>query len=155
MNETSFEEIRLRSRGALILVDVDGTLTADKEYGISGTARELLFLWRMENKVVLCTNTHDAARRARLAESLRLPVTSGAFKKPSKKIMEEFVPPLPSEVIVIGDKVLIDGWFAARIGARFIKSKRKVSGYERWFIKVSYWLDDFIFHIYLWFKRVL
>ncbi|MBI5728713.1 MAG: hypothetical protein HY983_00500 [Candidatus Magasanikbacteria bacterium] len=155
MNEIPLEEIQLNVRGALILLDVDGTLTADADYAVSPTARELLSRWGAENRVVLCTNTRDQARRARLAGLFRLPTTSGKYKKPSRKIVTEFVPPVPSKIIVIGDKCLVDGWFAVRIGASFIKSKRLVSGHERWFVKVSYWLDNIIFCIYSWFKNFL
>lgn len=155
MSEIPFEKIQLNTRGALILVDVDGTITVDGEYEVTVAARELLERWQKDSQVVLCTNTRNPERRARLAEVFEMSVTSGEHKKPSKKIVAEFAPPVPSEIIVIGDKWLIDGWFARRIDAHFIKSRRKVSGRERWFIRINYWLDDFIFHIYLWFKKVL
>jgi predicted HAD superfamily phosphohydrolase YqeG len=58
-------------------------------------------------------------------------------------------------MIVVGDKITIDGLFARRIGAQFIKVDRVVAASDRRSVKVAYLVDDMVSILATLFGKVL
>jgi predicted HAD superfamily phosphohydrolase YqeG len=139
-----FLDTRLIIRSTIIL-DVDGTITADAKTEISaGVARAIQSL-AGRNAVYLFSNHSDGVRNRALARDLGLEYIDTPHRKPSRKIIEA----IPAHhrvqpMIVIGDKIMIDGLFARRIGAQFIKVGRILSPSDRTLTKVAYFLDDLV-----------
>lgn len=125
-----FEEISAPWEGAVIFLDVDGTLRPDGGEGFEQKVSEKLEGLKAKNTVYLVSNK------------------TGAAKKPGRKVADG-VDLKDKQVIVIGDKFLTDGLFAKNIGAEFIKVKRKISGQEPFLVKITYLIDDFVSAI-LW-----
>lgn len=117
-------------QGAVIFLDIDGTLRPDGDQGMSQEVLNKLAELKAKNEVHLISNKGNGA------------------KKPSREAAEG-VDMAGKKVVVIGDKFLTDGLFAKNIGAEFVKVRRKISGRENFFVKVAYFIDDFISAI-LW-----
>lgn len=84
-------------------------------------------------------------RSRSLARSLGIEYIDTLHRKPSRKVIEAMpawrrVEPLG----VIGDKITVDGLFARRIRAQFIKVGRVLSASDRRSAKLAYFLDDLI-----------
>jgi predicted HAD superfamily phosphohydrolase YqeG len=128
-----------------IILDVDGTITSDARAEISpGVLRAIQGL-AGRNAVYLFSNHSDGVRNRALACGLGLKYIETPHRKPSRKIIEA----IPAHhrvhpMIVIGDKITIDGLFALRIGAQFIKVSRILSPSDRTSAKVAYFLDDLL-----------
>jgi predicted HAD superfamily phosphohydrolase YqeG len=78
-------------------------------------------------------------------DSSDAPYIESNHRKPSRRVIDA----IPVEhrnhpLVVIGDKIMIDGLFAWRIGARFVKVGRIVSPGDRRSVRWTYLLDDFI-----------
>lgn len=125
-----FEELETPWSGAVIFLDVDGTLRPDGDQKMSPEVLKKLDELRARNEVLLTSNKENRA------------------KKPSRKAAEG-VNTAGRKAIVIGDKFLTDGLFAKNIGAEFIKVGRKTSGNESLFVKITYLIDDLVSAI-LW-----
>lgn len=116
--------------GAVIFLDVDGTLRPDGDQEMSPEVLKKLAELKAGNEVNLTSNKGNKT------------------KKPSRRAAEG-VDLKGKKAVVIGDKFLTDGLFAKNIGAEFIKVKRKISGRESFFIKLTYLIDDIVSGI-LW-----
>ena len=125
-----FEELETPWQGAIIFLDIDGTLRPDGVGDMSLEVLKKLAELRVKNEVRLASNK------------------GGKAKKPSKKVADG-VNLKNKKVIVIGDKFLTDGLFAKNIGGEFVKVKRKISGRESFFVKLTYLIDDISYGI-LW-----
>ena len=79
-----------------------------------------------------------------MADKLNVPLLKTSFKKPNKKVINVLPDHLKKNLIVIGDKVLIDGLFAKNIGAEFIKVRRLTSKNDSFNTKLTYKLDNFV-----------
>lgn len=145
-NLPDFETLSLGAEGATVFLDVDGTLVPDGE---SELAPEVLWKVRelaSRNQVLLCTNKRDRERWEKLERALGLPVVTKYHTKPSRGVLKE-AGSVKETRVVVGDKCLIDCLFAWRIGARFIKVKRKRSGRESLAVAFSYALDDIVWNL--------
>ncbi|OGF64221.1 hypothetical protein A2661_00555 [Candidatus Giovannonibacteria bacterium RIFCSPHIGHO2_01_FULL_45_24] len=129
-SERFFEELDTPWSSATIFLDIDGTLRPDGDREMSPEVLKKLAELKAKNEVHLISNKSNGA------------------KKPSREAAEG-VDIAGKKVVVIGDKFLTDGLFAKNIGAEFIKVRRKISGRENFFVKVTYLIDDFISSI-LW-----
>lgn len=109
-------------------MDMDGTLRPDEDLEMSSEVLNKLEELKAKNEVHLTSNKGNK------------------IKKPSRKAAEG-VDLEDKKVIVIGDKFLTDGLFAKNIGAEFIKVKRKISGKEALFVKITYLIDDLAWKI--------
>ena len=136
----AFEDVAPTLRDACILLDVDGTLLPDGGTQLMdqtiAAARDLA----THNKVYLVSNGKDAGRVRRIADTLDIPIAPAGVPagKPGKAAASGVEGAL---LVVMGDKYLIDGLFARNLGARFILVERKRSGEERFFVRLSYFLD--------------
>ncbi|OGF62464.1 hypothetical protein A2926_01920 [Candidatus Giovannonibacteria bacterium RIFCSPLOWO2_01_FULL_44_40] len=127
-SERFFEELDMPWSGAVIFLDVDGTLRPDGENDMSPEVLRKLDELKTKNTVHLVSNQ------------------DGKAKKPSRKVADG-TDIAGKKVIVIGDKFLTDGLFAKNIGAEFIKVRRKISGRESFFVKITYLMDDLAWKI--------
>lgn len=138
-------------RGATVILDIDGTITGDRcmegPAGALATAKELA----SRNIVYLASNHPDSARNRAVARKIGCECIETPHRKPSKRVIE-FLPPHHKAAprVVIGDKVLIDGLFAFRIGARFVKVAPIRSPGDRTLTKVAYFLDALVSRILDW-----
>ncbi|MEK7208043.1 MAG: hypothetical protein AAB699_00665 [Patescibacteria group bacterium] len=142
-NERFFEELAVNFHDMAVFLDADGTLLPDGEREVSDAARAKVGELKKSNRVCLCINARTSERNEELARSLGVPLLTRRFRKPSAKILCE-VPEESrrAERVVIGDKMLVDGVFALRIGARFIRVRRKQSGNERFPVRAADAFDD-------------
>jgi predicted HAD superfamily phosphohydrolase YqeG len=136
-------------RDATVIVDIDGTMTADRQLDCSVPVLAVIRSLASQNAVYLCSNHRDSVRNRAIARRAGLTCIETRHRKPSKKVLES----LPSQrrarqLIVIGDKSTVDGVFAWRVGARFIRVARIVSPEDRLVAKVSYFLDDLVSRIW-------
>jgi predicted HAD superfamily phosphohydrolase YqeG len=128
-----------------IILDVDGTITADGKTEISADALRVIQSLADRNAVYLFSNHSDVVRNRALARGLGLEYIDTPHRKPSRKIIEAIpVHHRVQPMIVIGDKITTDGLFARRIGAQFIKVGRVFSPNDRISAKVAYFLDDLV-----------
>ena len=108
---------------------------------------------KKNNKVFLCTNSKNETIINQIEEVFNLPVLTRIHKKPSLKIIEGI--DLSNGAVVIGDKAAIDGLFALRLGAEFIRVDRKISGRETVVNKMIYFIDDLLWKIIKKFLRLI
>ena len=116
-------------QGAVIFLDIDGTLRPDEIEEFEPEVLKKLGELKAQNAVYLVSNKNAA-------------------KKPSKKATGD-VDLIDKKVIVIGDKFLTDYLFAKNIGAEFIMVRRKISGKESLFVKITYLIDDIISKLWI------
>ncbi len=131
--------------GSTIILDVDGTITADAKTEISAGVLAAIHSLALRNAVYLFSNHRDGVRNRALARSLGLEFINASQRKPSRKIIEA----IPTHhrvqpIIVIGDKITTNGFFSRRIRAQFIKVGRKLSPSDPISTKAAYFLDDVI-----------
>lgn len=131
--------------GATVIIDIDGTITADGQVAFSENVRSTIRELSSRNIVFVFSNHRDTARNAAVVMKLECPLIGTVHRKPSRKVLDD-VPPHHRyrPLVVIGDKILVDGLFARRVGARFIWVSRVESPSDRGTVKVSYLLDDLI-----------
>lgn len=146
-----FENLDTASiRGSLIFLDVDGTLVADNQAFPSEEVLKKVKSLSSHNVVWLCSNSFNGERNETVHKLTGLPIIRG-HRKPSMKILDMVdKKDLQRKIIVIGDKILTDGFFATRIGAKFIKVKRKI-GKDRLYVKLYNFLDD---AVYVFLKKI-
>jgi HAD superfamily phosphatase (TIGR01668 family) len=124
-----FEQHSFDFRDALVALDVDGTIVADSEDSASPPVlAQVRALKAAGNEIQLCSNSRraDYAKRLdRLAAQLEITVCPVRFRKPSVAAIAA-LDRKGRALIVIGDKDLTDGLLARRVGARFIKVRRKL-----------------------------
>lgn len=141
-----FEDLADGVAGTTIFLDVDGTLVPDGESELSPEVTRKVRELASGNQVLLCTNKRDPLRWQTLESVLGFPVVTKYHTKPSKGVLTE-AGAVKEQRVVIGDKFLIDHLFAKRIGATFIKVKRKLSGTESLGVKLMNVLDDVVWSI--------
>lgn len=120
-------------RGATVFLDIDGTLVPDGEETLDPAEAYTLSALTEVAQVYLLASK-EFHRIHALAERYGAEAIVTAYMKPSPRIAEGIA--LPSRPrYVIGDKVLTDGWFASRIGARFVRVERLVDGSESFAVR--------------------
>ena len=115
-------------------LDVDGTIVADGEDNVSpAVLAQVRAIKAAGNEIQLCSNSRRpdyAMRLNRLASQLEITVCPVPFRKPSISAVAA-LDRRGRSLIVIGDKDLTDGLLARRVGARFIKVRRKLDPADR------------------------
>ncbi|MBI4434417.1 hypothetical protein HY635_01170 [Candidatus Uhrbacteria bacterium] len=138
----AFEDLDARSlRECRILLDVDGTLVADGASALADDVRLRLIALARTNAVFLHSNKQLDARLHAFARATGATPLIGAPRKPSRRIAT-LLPDDGRPLVVIGDKWMTDGWFARRVGARFIRVQRKTSTRDPLIVWCLYALDD-------------
>jgi predicted HAD superfamily phosphohydrolase YqeG len=129
-----FEQHTFRFENSLVILDIDGTLVPDcGRVACPVVVEKVLELKARGNEIRLCSNSRRgnyAERLDAIAAQLDVGVCPAVFRKPSTLAISG-VDRNGRELIVIGDKDLTDGLLARRVGARFIKVRRKLDPADR------------------------
>jgi 4-hydroxybenzoate polyprenyltransferase/predicted HAD superfamily phosphohydrolase YqeG len=128
--------------GAVVFLDIDGTLVADSECELSADTAQALRVLAQKNTVVITSNGSNRFRAEQLARQFGIEVSPRGIKKPDPAIAVPFVG-TGTRLVVVGDKNVVDGAFARAIGAEFVRVTRVVSGSERISVRLSYVVDDY------------
>ena len=150
-----FEQHTFRFENSLVILDIDGTIVPDcGRVASAAVVAKVLELKARGNEVRLCSNSRRGNYAERLnviAAQLDVGVCPVVFRKPSTLAisgLERNGRPL----VVIGDKDLTDGLLARRVGAHFIKVRRKLDPADRLSSRMAN-LIDLVFGppaIFLW-----
>lgn len=128
-----------------ILLDIDGVLMADGEDSIRKNILSYVEELLANNDIWIVSNTFDDSRKEHVGKLLNARWVDTHLKKPSKKILDHIERDPRKPLVVIGDKLITDGWFAHRIGAQgLIIKDRLVSKHDSLVARVSYMLDDVV-----------
>jgi predicted HAD superfamily phosphohydrolase YqeG len=127
-------------RGKTVVVDIDGTLVADGGETPEPEAAAALQNLARQSKVYLFSNKRNSARNLRISRALGVKLLPAAGRKPFSKIAENVYETKIDWVI--GDKVLTDGMWARKIGAKFIRVRRICSPDDGLAAKIACALDD-------------
>lgn len=125
--------------GAIVIIDVDGTLTHDRGADFSSEVRQKITQIAKVADVYLFSNNHRE-RTEEFARQIAVKTIDSSRRKPSSKVLEKL--PVDKRVFVIGDKLLTDGLFAAAIGASYVQVVRIRHEDDRHRVRFSYALDD-------------
>jgi len=138
--------------GYVILLDVDGTLLPDGETEVSEEIKNYLGVLKKDNEIYLLSNSRVKGRIDRVSFELDIPHLDTRYKKPNS-LIQKALPKNGKSVLVIGDKIMIDGTLAMMIGAKLVIVERQVSAKDRWFVKVGYFCEDLVFSFLKFFIR--
>lgn len=139
-----FEDLDVRTlQGYRVLLDVDGTLVADGGHSLDPRVFTCAQSLAHTNTVILHSNKRSNARLQTLAQAIGATPLLGVSRKPSMGILRH-IPDDARPLIVIGDKWITDGWFARRVGARFIRVRRKISSRDSTVARLAYAIDDLL-----------
>jgi predicted HAD superfamily phosphohydrolase YqeG len=150
-----FEQHTFQFENALVILDIDGTLVPDCG-GVASAAvgAKVLELKARGNEVRLCSNSRRgnyARRLDAIAAQLDVGVCPVVFRKPSTLAISG-LDRKGRALIVIGDKDLTDGLLARRVGAQFIKVRRKLDPADRLSSRMANLIDTVFGRaaIFLW-----
>jgi predicted HAD superfamily phosphohydrolase YqeG len=141
--EVYFKELNITGwSGKTIIVDIDGTITTDGSLDVDSLVIKKIQEMNANNSVFLFSNKKLIDRDNEIADRMHIPLLKTSFKKPNKKVIDGLPGHLRKNLVVIGDKIIIDGLFAKNIGAEFIKVKRLTSKNDGFNTKFTYILDN-------------
>jgi decaprenyl-phosphate phosphoribosyltransferase len=129
-------------RGAILIVDIDGTVTNDRSHQVDGDAKDQLKALSQVARVYLCSNSTSTARFWQLAKETGTVYIGTQLRKPDPAILRLIPETTGKRIVVVGDKQLTDGRFAAKIGAEFVRVERVTHSSDRHSVKLTYLLDD-------------
>lgn len=143
--DTHFKELDIGDlSGKTIILDIDGTVTTDGSSDFNSAVLEKIQTISQNNSVFLFSNKKLTDRDNEIANRMHIPLLKTSFRKPNKKVIDGLPDHLKKNLVVIGDKILIDGLFAKNIGADFIKVKRLISKNDSFNTKFTYILDNIV-----------
>jgi HAD superfamily hydrolase (TIGR01662 family) len=129
-----FEQQTFDFESSLVILDIDGTLVPDSgRVAPAEVVEQVRALKTRGNEVRLCSNSRRgnyAERLEAVAAQLDVGVCPNVFRKPSTLAISG-VERNGRPLVVIGDKDLTDGLLARRVGAQFIKVRRKLDSADR------------------------
>jgi predicted HAD superfamily phosphohydrolase YqeG len=129
-----FEQHTFGIANSLVVLDVDGTIVPDcGRVASAAVLGKVLELKAQGNEVRLCSNSRRgnyAERLDAIAAQLDVGVCPVVFRKPSTLAISG-IDRKGRDLVVIGDKDLTDGLLARRVGAHFIKVRRKLDPADR------------------------
>lgn len=131
-------------RDALIILDIDGTLTLSGAAEVPPPFAEKVRAFARENTVYLCSNKKKKMRDKTVAEMLGVKWIDTPHRKPSVRVLESITPEerAGKSLIVIGDKMLTDGLLAFALGAHFFWVERLRSSNTPFIDALYYAIDD-------------
>lgn len=140
-------------RDSLVALDIDGTLGP---HGCERLAQKVLqqiaILVLNGNLVRLVSNNADSERARRLATVLGVEAVESVYRKPNPRAFGNIPEPrLGWPIVVIGDKVLTDGLFAKRLGARFHKVEIVRSRSDPLAVRIHYAID-WVARRFFWYR---
>jgi HAD superfamily hydrolase (TIGR01662 family) len=150
-----FDEQSFEFTNVVVALDVDGTIVPDcARVASEAVVRKVRDLKQRGNEVCLCSNSRRGdygERLAALAAQLDVAVCPLVFRKPSRLALKG-LELNGRKLVVIGDKDLTDGLLARRVGAHFIKVKRKLDPADRFVSKLANLFDNTAgpVALYLW-----
>jgi predicted HAD superfamily phosphohydrolase YqeG len=152
---TYFEQHTFGFENSLVILDIDGTLVPDcGRVASADVVAKVHELKARGNEVRLCSNSRRgnyAERLDAIAAQLEVGVCPVVFRKPSTLAISG-LDRKGRTLVVIGDKDLTDGLLARRVGARFVKVRRKLDPADRLSSRMAN-LIDLVFGraaIFLW-----
>jgi predicted HAD superfamily phosphohydrolase YqeG len=129
-----FEQHAFGFENSLVILDIDGTIVPDCGQVASAAVLEKVRALKAKgNEISLCSNSRRgnyAQRLEAVAAQLEVGVCPVAVRKPSTLAIAGLARN-GRPLVVIGDKDLTDGLLARRVGARFIKVRRKLDPADR------------------------
>lgn len=138
----SFIEIDERKlQGAILLIDIDGTITHEGNLSIDPPALQKLRSLKAHCDVYLCSNGSVERTRA-LANDTGVSYIESVHRKPSRRVVEK-IDKADKRVVVIGDKAMTDGLLAVNIGAEFLQVKRLRHLNDSFITRIIYLVDNF------------
>lgn len=136
-----FKDIKIDELGGdYIVLDLDGTLVSDGGSALGEDEARVLKRLVVSHGVYLLTNK-KGERASRIAGAHGMAYIAADFKKPDWRIAR-FLP--QGRAVVVGDKILTDGFFAWVIGARFVKVEPLRSAHESRTVRLLYSIDAFV-----------
>src|SRR5690348_13147059 len=115
----------LAFEGAILFVDVDGTITNDRNPAFELSAKQQLRALGEHTLVYLCSNGRKNSDHLReLARETGSVYIETPYKKPDARILDLIPDRAGKRLIVIGDKYLTDGRFGKNIGALYVPFAR-------------------------------
>lgn len=149
-----FSELPLDDlKGALVLLDIDGTILPDGELALDRAVLAAIARLKRRNRVMICSNNGSPDRLRAVAQAAGVPIVETVYKKPHRRVLESIQRDADQLVVVIGDKYLTDERFAAAAEARFIRVRRLQSPQDRWAVKLAYIIDDSAYFVSRLFRR--
>lgn len=144
---THFRDLKPEEfRDAVVFLDLDGTLVVDGADELAPKEAHTLATLTTVAQVYLVSNK-GLGRIPALAKRYGAEAIVTDVRKPSKHVLDGVALPRKPR-IVIGDKMMTDGWFAHRIGARFVKVQRLTDGRESAFVRLTYAVDALVWVIF-------
>ncbi len=148
-----WEEILKRGvSGYVILLDVNGTLLPDGEREVSEKIKGYIETLKKDNEIYLLSNSRVKGRVASVGAALGIEPLKTRYRKPNPGIRKD-LPQNGKPVMVVGDKLIIDGVLSLLIKAELILIKRERSVKDRWFVKFGYFCEDLLFNFVKLFIR--
>jgi predicted HAD superfamily phosphohydrolase YqeG len=150
-----FEELAFHFANSLVILDIDGTLVPDcGRVASAAVVEKVRELKAQGNEIRLCSNSRRgnyAQRLDAIAAQLGVGVCPIVFRKPSTLAISG-IDRKGRPLVVIGDKDLTDGLLARRVGARFIKVRRKLDPADRPSSRMANLIDNVFgpIAIFLW-----
>ncbi len=126
----------------IVILDVEGTIAFHGSSKAEARAASRVAALRGMTTLFICSNASDSARIAGIVRDLGISPLALRGRKPWGILPPNF--PRGKTISVFGDKLITDGLFAWRIGARFVKVRRLVSGTESLTDTIVFMLDDFL-----------
>jgi len=128
-----------------VILDIDGTITGDGQVFFSDSVLAKIRELASRNVVYVFSNHRNNTRNRIVASRIGCALIETPHRKPSPNVLRGLPPHHRVQpLLVIGDKIIIDGLFARRIGARFIRVGRVRSTSDRSFVRMTYLLDDLV-----------
>lgn len=137
-----FHDLNQFPSKAIVFLDIDGTFVGEGSWEISAGALEAIEQLKKTNKVHLCSNGKNEARKAHLAKKVGVPLLKTNLKKPNQGIASLVRNEANGPLVVIGNLAFKDGRLAKNIGGKFIKVKTLLGPDDTFFSRFTYWIDD-------------
>jgi len=127
-----------------ILIDIDGTLAAHNQEVSEPMIFEQIEKIKPHNYLLICSNNYNQQRQEKTAQDLNIEILTSSYKKPNPRVLEN-LSKKNQPILIIGDKFLTDQRLARKTRTKFIKVKRVTATTDPWYVKISYWFDDFFY----------
>jgi len=124
----------------LVVFDVDNTLVLPETVEVLDATRERVQKISEQKRCVLVSNSRSVKKRTEALQNIfGCKVFTGFGRKPSKRLFQRLCADynvLAKEVVVVGDRLWSDVWFAKRNGAKAILVA-PLTSHEAWYIKLA------------------
>ena len=145
-NRPGLEALDVRGiHNTTVILDIDGTITGDGQVVFSDAVFAKIRELASRNAVYVFSNHRNNTRNRIVASRVGCTLIEAPHRKPNPKVLCGLPPDHRARpLVVIGDKIIVDGVFAWRIGARFIQVARVRLNSDRSLVKATYFFDDVV-----------